>query len=136
MTDRSGEVLVIEPQAEQLKVKRNPVKVMTNSPERFVRMVYLLEYTKQASSTNEGLLTLLNLLGNVKIPKGVDVERDGIASYTQYIALFNTQVATYYIQPVNSNRLFSLQLDEELLNQPGPKVFPFLKDVTIEILNR
>lgn len=104
------------------------------SPERFIRAAYLREYTPQAASVNEGLMNILHILGNVRIPRGVDIEEDGSDDYTQYIAIFNTNEQIYYLQPEDTNALLSVHLTEELLELAEPKVFKFQKGPRLEWL--
>lgn len=104
------------------------------SPERFIRAAYLREYAKVTETPEEAVLLILNILGNVKIPRGVNIKDDSLDDYTQYIALFNTDERIYYLQPHDTNALFAVQLTEELLNLTEPKVFAYPKGILCEKL--
>lgn len=184
LTDDSGETIVIEPDGQKLRVKDNPVHVMTNSPElewhmknlnnyigvqpnnfkqkkfgeyiampfgqgsgtlglpggytspeRFVRAAYLLQNSRLAKSAEEGIANILEILGNVTIPKGVTIKDNGTEDYTQYRAICNTTEKIYYLNNQGSNRLFTVQLTEDLLNSQEPKVYPFPKGLQLTKLN-
>lgn len=79
-------------------------------------------------------MNILHILGNVKIPRGVDIEEDGSDDYTQYIAIFNTNEKIYYVQPEDTNALLSIYLTEKLLEIEEPKVFNYEKGPRLEWL--
>ena len=79
-------------------------------------------------------MNILHILGNVEIPRGVDIEEDGSDDYTQYIAIFNTNEKIYYVQPEDTNALLSIYLTEKLLELEEPKVFNCEKGPRLEWL--
>ena len=69
------------------------------STSRFVRTAFLREYTDQAQNTEEGVNTLIHIINNVDIPKGVKIGENGLADYTQYKGIMDLDHLTYYYLP-------------------------------------
>lgn len=183
ITDETGESIVIEPDGQALKIKENPIHVMTNSPEiewhiknlnnyiglqphnfkqktvgeyaaipfgqgsgtfglpggytspeRFVRAAYLLQFTSQAKTTEEGVMSILHILGNVSVPKGTILDDEG-DDYTQYRSILNTTEKVYYLMNHDSNRLVSITLTEEMLSRKEPTIYEIPRGVQLTNLN-
>ncbi|MHC5267622.1 choloylglycine hydrolase family protein [Enterococcus sp. LJL98] len=172
LTDPSGKTMVIEPDGQGLRIKNNPVHVLTNSPElewhlknlhhyiglqsenfspklfgewpakpigqgsgtfglpggytsaeRFVRAAFLCQRTKPAETAEEGMQHIFRILENVTIPRGINLNADGSDDFTQYRSIMNTTERKYYLNNLDSNRLFEVELTEEVLNQEVPIIY-------------
>lgn len=80
------------------------------SASRFIRTAFLRQYTKQASSAQDGLVTLKHILNNVDIPRGVKVNTKGLADYTQYQGFMDLDNLVYYFQPYDQLTMTKFQL--------------------------
>ena len=183
ITDETGESIVIEPDGQALKIKENPIHVMTNSPEiewhiknlnnyiglqphnfkqktvgeyaaipfgqgsgtfglpggytspeRFVRAAYLLQFTSQAKTTEEGVMSILHILGNVSVPKGTILDDEG-DDYTQYRSILNTTEKIYYLNNHDSNRIVTIALTEDALSSQEPTIYHLPKGIQLTNLN-
>lgn len=183
ITDRSGDSYVLEVMADGVHYMKNPVGVMTNSPDfgwhlknlsnytelqptphparsfdgyqvssfgpgsgalgmpgdytsvsRFVRTVYMREYTDQ-TSTDQTVTELSHVLNAVEIPKGVKIKQDGSEDYTQYRGYMDTQNLIYYMQPYHDQTMYQVTLTEELMNRPKPTEFPLADQQQFQQLN-
>lgn len=105
------------------------------SPERFVRAAYLLQYARQASTTDEGVMNIMHILGNVTIPKGVNIKDDGADDYTQYRAILNTTEKIYYLNNHDSNRIVTIALTEDALSSQEPTIYHLPKGIQLTNLN-
>lgn len=104
-------------------------------PERFIRTVYLTQNIKPATTTEDGIIDILHILGNVTIPKGVNIKDDGMDDFTQYKSILNTTEKTYYLNVYETNPIFSVKLTEDLLSAKEPTEFDLNKEVVLTSLN-
>lgn len=81
------------------------------STSRFVRTAFLRQYTDQAADAQEGLRTLVHILNNVDIPRGVKVGENGLADYTQYKGFMDLDNLDYYYLPYNSLTMQKVSLN-------------------------
>lgn len=172
ITDRSGACYVLEVVADGVHYIKNPVGVMTNSPDfgwhlknlsnytqlkptphpardydgfqvnsfgpgsgalglpgdytsvsRFIRTVFMREYTDQVS-TDQTVTQMSHILNSVEIPKGVKIKKDGTEDYTQYRGYMDTQNSIYYMQPYDDQTIYRVALTEDLMNKDQPTEFP------------
>lgn len=105
------------------------------SPERFVRTAYLRSLTDSGNTLDEALNAISKILDNVTIPKGVNIKNDGSVDYTQYRSIFNVTEKTYYFNPYESQEVFKLALNEELLSKKEPVEFEYSKKYRTTALN-
>ncbi|WP_207941132.1 choloylglycine hydrolase [Enterococcus sp. DIV2402] len=94
-----------------------------SSPERFVRAVYTKEFIDKGTTSKETLNAIFHLLNNFTIPKGLMLEANGESEYTQYRVVFNLSELEYYFSPYETQEIFSINLNEVLLNLEEPRVF-------------
>ncbi|KRL23025.1 choloylglycine hydrolase family protein [Lentilactobacillus kisonensis] len=183
VTDRTGESDVLEVTESGIHYMKNPVGVMTNSPDfnwhlknlsnytelkptphparnydgyqvssfgpgsgalgmpgdytsvsRFIRTVYMREYTDQMT-TDQTVTELSHVLNAVEIPKGVKIKQDGTEDYTQYRGYMDTQNLTYYMQPYTDQTMYQVTLTEELMSKPVPTEFPLADQQQFQKLN-
>lgn len=80
------------------------------STSRFIRTAFLRQYTDQAGSAQEGLVTLKHILNNVDIPRGVKVNTRGLADYTQYQGFMDLDNLVYCFQPYDQLTMTKFQL--------------------------
>lgn len=183
VTDRTGESDVLEIMADGVHYMKNPVGVMTNSPDftwhlknlsnytelkptphpardydgyqvssfgpgsgalgmpgdytsvsRFIRTVYMREYTDQVA-TSQTVTELSHILNAVEIPKGVKIKQDGSEDYTQYRGYMDTQNLIYSMQPYNDQTIYQVALTEDLMNQSTPTEFPIADQQQFQKMN-
>lgn len=106
-----------------------------SSPERFVRTVYNRSHTISGVSKEENINAIFHILDGVTIPKGVVVKDDGAIDYTQYRAILDVSELKYYFNPYENQSVYSVTLDEQLLNLNEPKEFNFSTNFDIKELN-
>lgn len=184
ITDQSGDSYVLEVGQDGVNYMKNPVGVMTNSPDfgwhlknlnnytqlkptphptrdydgyqvtsfgpgsgalglpgdytsvsRFIRTVFMREYTDQVS-TEQTVTQLSHILNSVEIPKGVKIKKDGSEDYTQYRGYMDTQNLTYYMQPYDDQTIYKVALTEELMNKDQPTEFPIQEKQQFQELNK
>lgn len=105
------------------------------SPERFVRAAYLRALTTTGNTVSEALNAIFKILGIMTIPKGVNIKDDGSSDYTQYRAVFDVTDLTYYFSPYDSQEIFTISLDEDLLNKKEPTEFAYATEFKLTSLN-
>ncbi len=104
------------------------------SVSRFIRTVYMREYTDQMT-TDQTVTELSHVLNAVEIPKGVKIKQDGTEDYTQYRGYMDTQNLTYYMQPYTDQTMYQVTLTEELMSKPVPTEFPLADQQQFQKLN-
>lgn len=106
-----------------------------SSPEKFVRTVYNRSHTISGVSKEGNINAIFPILGGVTIPKGVVVKDDGAIDYTQYRAILDVSELKYHFNPYENQSVYSVTLDEQLLNLNEPKEFNFSTNFDIKKLN-
>ncbi|MFC6181777.1 choloylglycine hydrolase family protein [Lactiplantibacillus daowaiensis] len=94
------------------------------SPSRFVRTVFMRQYTDAVATDAEAVNALSHLLNSVEIPKGVKLQADGSSDYTQYRAYMSMHEPAFYIQPYADQTITRVGLTPELMVASQPTEFP------------
>lgn len=104
-------------------------------PERFVRAAFFREYIEQANTEEEGIHTLLKILGAVSVPKGLVLNPEKLSDYSQYMCMMCNESLSYYHQDYSSNVITKLVLNEDLMKNTTVQLFDAEKTILIKALN-
>lgn len=104
-------------------------------PARFVRVAYLKEYAKKATTELEGVTTSFHILASVDIPKGIVLNEQGNSDYTVYTSSMSTDSSNYYFASYDNRRINKVNLFNEDLTDGKLKKYPLPMEQDIHHLN-
>lgn len=104
------------------------------SVSRFIRTVFMRQYTEGVSSKN-AINALSHILNSVEIPKGVKLKANGQSDYTQYRGYMDMSNLTYYMQPYDDQSISKVTMTEALMNKSVPTEFPINHSQQYQELN-
>lgn len=104
--------------------------------DRFVRAAYSRQAVPQASTAIQGVNTLLHILDNVTIPKGVNIEPSGAFDYTQYQGISDLEHLAYYMVNYDNRQVYqALMTPAMLTEQTSPKIYQIPDNQQFTTLN-
>lgn len=106
------------------------------STDRFVRAAFLKYNMVTSTTMEETVNNIFHVLDSVTIPKGIDIKPDGEIDFTQYRVVMDSISSSYFLQLYESNRVYSVKIDAELLTNTAPIVYPVSKDMLFEKLEQ
>ncbi|MGG5314493.1 choloylglycine hydrolase family protein [Enterococcus sp. AZ072] len=105
-------------------------------PSRFVRAVFFKYAIEKAAGEEQAVSNCWHVLNTVRIPKGVVIQRDGDADYTQYVAAMCSESRTYYFSNYENNRIQKIELTDTLLDHlTEPAEFKVLSEQDMNIVS-
>lgn len=133
--DRSGRCMTAEPDERGLKVRENPIGVLTNAPElerhianlrafsgesadlpgdfssesRFVRLAHIKKHAVTAENESESISKVINILAAVSVPDGLD-EREGYR--TMFTTAMSAEEGEYCVLSSRNHRLSRIRVSD------------------------
>lgn len=150
--------ITIESLKDELKVYKNPLGVLTNTPTfdehlsdfnpsavppggwsssaRFSRASYVKLHSVCENSESESVSQFFHILSAVEQPKGWKVTDDYRYKHTIYSSCCNTTKGIYYYKTYNNSQITAVDMHHENLDSTQLISYPLIKTQQIRIQNR